>query len=236
MSILSWCNVSAQGYYNANKDAKKYYLSFSYGMGKSWWASHMDNAYLYNIDGSVLRSGNLKITANNPNFNYNASVCFPLGRCRLGAGVCFEKYSMDKLKITSLSDTAAALNAPNSYVLFTENFWFNKIYAMFQRPFDFTVGKPVGLDFVFCAGFYGMDGLHHLNFFGDDNLAKTFFGNVSCILDYEFIENFRIFVQPMFEYKYFHNSGSEYPSIIVHNIFTGCLNVGIRADIGKLKF
>jgi len=226
----------AQGDYYSKKEAKKYYIGFSWGVGKSWWASHMDNAELYNINGGVLTSGDLKISANNPDYNYNFSVCFPVGLSRLGAGVSFERYSMDRLKVTSLSDTSAAINAPNSYVLFTENFWFNKIYAMYQRPFNFSIGKPCELDFVFAAGFYGFNGLRHLNFFGDNNMAKTLFCNVSLILDYEFIENFRLFVQPMAEYKFFRNNAQESPCIIVHNILNLTFNVGLRADIGKLKF
>ena len=236
-SLFVFCHiVYGQGDYYAKKDAKKYYIALSYGFGKSWWTSHMNDAYLYNIDGSVLQSGNLKISANNPDYNYNFSVCFPIGQSRLGGGVSFEKYSMDKLKITNLSDTNVALNGPNSYVLFTENFWFNKIYAMYQYQFGGTIGKPCEVDFVACGGFYGMNGLRHLNFFGDDNLAKTLFCNVGCIFDYEFVQNFRVFAQPTVEYKYFCNSKSEAPTVIVHNILNLVFNVGIRADVGKLKF
>ena len=226
----------AQAYYGSY-NSKKYYVAASYGFGTTRWYSRFENTYLYNTDGSVLRSGDLKMKAVNPNYNYNFSVCFPVGNARLGAGISFEEFSMDKLMIISLSDSAtSAINIPNSYVLFTENFWFNKIYLMLQEPFQFSTGKPYELDFVLGGGFYGYDGLTHLNFFGDSQIARTLFVNTSFIFDYRVIKATRIFIQPMFEYKYFHNNGNEYPSVIIHNIFSATLNFGVRVNIAKLQF
>lgn len=228
--------VEAQTYYRSS-DVNKYYVAASYGFGTTRWSSRFENTYLYNTDGSVLRSGDLKMKAANPNYNYNFSVCFPVGLSRLGAGICFEKFSMDKVKITSLSDSASSsINIPNSYVLFTENFWFNKVYIMYQKPFSFSIGKPYELDLVLAGGFYGYNGLHHLNFFGEDQIARTLFTNVSFIFDYQVVRATRIYIQPMLEYKYFHNNSNEYPSIIIHNIFTATINFGVRVDIAKLKF
>lgn len=228
--------VAAQAYYRSAND-KKYYVSASYGFGTSRWNSRFENTFLYNTDGSILRSGDLKMKASNPNYNYNFSVCFPVGEARLGAGICFEKFSMDKLKITSLSDSAtSSINVPDSYVLFTENFWFNKVYIMLQKPFEFSVGKPYELDLVLDGGFYGYNGLHHLNFFGQDQIARTLFVNMGFLFDVHVMEATRIFIQPEVEYKYFHNNGNEYPSIIIHNIFTATLNFGVRVNIAELRF
>jgi hypothetical protein len=236
--FVSWSGRTfAQTSYYRTADDKKYYIAASYGFGTSRWSSRFQNTFLYNTDGSVLRSGDLKMKAVNPNFNYNFSVCFPIGVWRLGAGICFEKYTMDKLTIISLSDSATStVNVPNSYVLFNENFWFNKVYGMLQRPFAFTAGKPYGFDLVLCGGFYGYNGLHHLNFFGNDQIARTLFCNVSFIFDYEILPNTRIFIQPMGEYKYFHNNSNEYPSTIIHNIFSASLNFGIRINMAKFHF
>jgi hypothetical protein len=233
--VLCSGNIFAQGYYNgsgSSKQDKKYYIAFSYGVGTTRWYSHFYDAPLYNTDGSIIQSGNLHMTTTNPSFNYNFSVCAPVGNVRLGAGICFEKFSMDKLSIISSSDSIGA-NIPNSYVLFTENFWFNKIYGMVQVPFSFCAGKPYSLDFISCIGFYGYNGLRHLNFFGNDQVAKTYFGNVGFLLDYYFLEYTRIFIYPALEYKYFHNNLDESPSVIVHNIFTLSISFGIRIDVSK---
>lgn len=230
--------VFSQGVaYYRTADDKRYYVSASYGLGTSDWSSRFQNTYLYNTDGSVLEAGDMKVKATNPSFNYNFSVCFPIGTWRLGAGICFEKFSMDKLKVISISDTtSSSANLATSYVKFTESFWFNKVYGMLQRPFGFCTGKPYELDLAFCGGFYGYNGLHRLNFFGDDQIAKTLFCNVSVIFDYEVYPAWRIFIQPMAEYKYFHNNGNEYPSVIVHNIYTASFNFGLRVDMAKVKF
>lgn len=224
----------AQAYYGGatKQDAKKYYLSFSYGVGTTRWYSHFDDAPLYNIDGSIIKSGDLRMKSSNPSYFYNFSVCAPVMGVRLGAGICFEKFSMDKLSIISSSDTLGA-NIPNSYVLFTENFWFNKIYGMVQVPLKFCAGKPYSIDVEGCAGFYGYNGVKHINFFGDDQIARTFFINAGAVFDYDFIDYARLFIQPQIEYKYFHNNQNENPSVIVHNIFTLSIQAGVRLDVSK---
>jgi hypothetical protein len=224
-------NLFAQGYYNDKKKDKKYFVAMSYGVGSARWFSHFDDAPLYNVDGSILRTGDLKMQATNPMFSYNFSVCAPVGSVRLGMGVTFEKFSMDKLSI--ISEDSAAVNIPNSYVLFTENFWFNEIYGLIQAPFNFCKGKPYELDFVGNIGFYGYDGVKHLNFFGDDQIAKTYLANAGFLFDYEVVDHTNVFIYPEIEYKYFHNNLNESPSTIVHNIFTFILQFGIRADVSK---
>jgi hypothetical protein len=233
--VLCGGSVYAQGYYNgsgSSKQDKKYYIAFSYGIGTTRWVSHFYDAPLYNTDGGVIKSGDLHMQSTNPSFNYNFSVCAPVGNVRLGAGICFEKFSMDKLSILSSSDTNGA-NIPNSYVLFTENFWFNKIYGMIQAPFKFCAGKPYSLDVIGCMGFYGYNGVKHLNFFGNDQIAKTYFANVGVLFDYDFLEYTRIFIYPAIEYKYFHNNLNESPAIIVHNIYTLSISFGLRIDVSK---
>lgn len=228
-------SIFAQGYFNgssSSKQDKKYYIAFSYGVGTTRWYSHFYNAPLYNTDGSIIRSGDLHMQSTNPSFNYNFSVCAPVGNIRLGAGVCFEKFSMDKLSIVSSSDSIGA-NIPNSYILFTENFWFNKIYGMVQVPLKFCAGKPYAIDLIGNIGFYGYNGVKHINFFGDDQVAKTYFTNVGCLIDYAFLDNTRVFIYPAFEYKYFHNNLNESPSVIVHNILTLTISFGIRIDVSK---
>jgi hypothetical protein len=227
--------VNAQVYYRGQDNSKKYYVAFSYGVGNAQWQSRFQNTFLYNTNGSVLEAGDMTMKASNPTFNYNFNVCFPVGDKRIGLGISFEKFSMDKLSIISLSDTSGTnVNIPNSYIYFRESFWFNKLYLMVQLPFHFCENKPYSLDFVACGGFYGYDGLKHLNFFGDDQIASTLFSNVSFIFDYDIkVEHARLFIQPMAEYKYFHNNGNEYPSTIVHNIFSYSINFGVRFDVSK---
>ena len=226
--------LSAQTYYDAQKTKKdkKYYVAFSYGVGSARWNSHFYDAPLYNIDGSVLKYGDLKLQATNPMFNYDFSVSAPVGKIRLGAGIRFEKFSMDKLSL--ISSDSSGRSIPNSYLLFTENFWFNEIYALMQVPFGFCNGKPYSLEYTMNAGFYGYDGIHHLNFFGNDQIARTYHISAGFLLDYEILDYIRIFIHPEFEYKYFHNNQNENPSVIVHNIYTSIFSFGIRCDVSKL--
>ncbi len=223
-----------QTYYDTQKAKKdkKYFIEFSYGFGSAHWYSHFYDAPLYNLDGSVLKYGDLKVRASNPMFDYNFGVSAPLGKFRIGAGIKFEKFSMDKLSISS-SDSSGRSNIPNSYVLFTENFWFNEIYAKFEAPFSFCANKPYSLEYVMDAGFYGYDGIKRLNFFGNDQMASTYLVSAGFLLDYQVLDFARIFINPELEYKYFHNNPNEAPSIIVHNIFTGILSFGIRFDVSK---
>jgi len=229
--LLQAGNVFAQGYYSTDKKDKKYYIALSYGVGSARWFSHFNDAPLYNIDGSILRSGDLKMQSTNPMFNYNFSVCAPVGKVRLGLGISFEKFSMDKLSILSVDSVGS--NIPNSYVLFTENFWFNEIYGMVQAPFTFCRNKPYELDFIGNIGFYGYDGVRHLNFFGNDQIAKTYLVNAGFLFDYEVLDFTRIFIYPEVEYKYFHNNLNESPAAIQHNIFAFVIQFGIRADVSK---
>lgn len=234
--VLSGGNkLHSQTYYDDQKvkNDKKYYIEFSYGIGSARWYSHFYDAPLYNLDGSVLKYGDLKMQASNPMFDYNFSVSTPVGkRIRLGAGIRFEKFSMDKLSVLSV-DSSGKGNVPDSYLLFTENFWFNEIYAKFELPFKFKEEKPYSLEYVMNVGFYGYNGIKHLNFFGDDQIASTYLITSGFLLDYQVLDFARVFVMPEAEYKYFHNNPNEAPSIIVHNIFTGILSFGLRIDVSK---
>jgi hypothetical protein len=223
----------SQAYYNNNsKKDKKYYAAIAYGVGSARWYSDFINAPLYNIDGSILKYGDLRMLATNPMYYYDFSVSAQMLGVRVGAGIRFEKFSMDKLSI--ISADSSGNSAPNSYILFTENFWFNEIYATLQVPFKYFTGKPYSVEATMNLGFYGYDGIRHLNFFGDDQLASTYHCSIGALADYEIMDNVRIFIHPELEYKYFHNNPNEAPAIIIHNIFTAMFSVGIRCDMGKL--
>jgi len=228
---LSVGESSAQNYYDKSKQDKKYYVALSYGIGSARWFSQFYDAPLYNVDGSILKYGDLKMQASNPLYFYDFSVAAPIGKVRLGAGVRFEKFSMDKLSV--ISSDSSGKSIPNSYLLFTENFWFNEIYAMLQVPFSFCKDKPYSLEYIMNAGFYGYDGIRHLNFFGDDQIARTYHVSAGFLADYEVIDHIRVFVRPELEYKYFHNNENESPSVIIHNIISYMVSFGIRCDVSK---
>jgi len=234
ISSLLGNEARGQTYYDTQKAKKdkKYYIEFSYGLGSARWYSHFYDAPLYNLDGSVLKYGDLKLQASNPMFDYNFGVSVPLGKFRVGMGIRFEKFSMDKLSMIS-SDSSGKGNIPDSYVLFTESFWFNEIYAKMSAPFSFCANKPYSLEYTMNIGFYGYDGVKHLNFFGNDQIASTYLVSAGFLLDYQVLDFARVFICPEFEYKYFHNNANEAPSIIVHNIYTGILSFGIRCDVSK---
>ncbi len=231
---LSSVRLFAQSYYEDSKKTttKKYYVSFSYGVGSARWNSQFYDAPLYNLDGTVIKYGNLKLQATNPMYKYDFSVCAPVGKVRVGMGVRFEKFSMDKLSLVSSDSSGRSI--PDNYLLFTENFWFNEIYALVHVPFSFCAGKPYSLEYDMNAGFYGYNGIRHLNFFGDDQLASTYHASAGFLFAYEVIENIQVFINPEFEYKYFHNNRNESPSVIIHNIYSGIISFGIRGDISKI--
>jgi hypothetical protein len=56
---------------------------------------------------------------------------------------------------------------------------------------------------------------------------------MGLLMDYEVLDNIRVFIHPELEYKYFHNNANESPSVIIHNIFTGILSFGVRFDMSK---
>lgn len=227
--VFAWLGSSAQfGYFKRlERKQEKYFVGLAYGVGTARWNSNLDNSQLYDKYGAVVQSGYIRFKAKNSTEQYDLTVEFPLAKVRLGMGINFEKYYLDKLEIT------ASPGADAKVMLFDESFRFEKFFGICEVPFwpesksDFTLAAQGRL------GYFGYSGVERLNFFGEEALAKTYFTNVGFVADYRFYPHAYVYIHPSFEYKYFKNSPVENPSIIRHNIFTGTIVAGIRFDVSR---
>lgn len=204
---------------------EKYFVSGGYGIGSALWNSTFSNAELYDKNGGVMNSGELELKAKNSTVNYDFNVAFPIYKIRIGLGICFEEFLLDKL---SISDSRN-----NQVVIFDESFRFDKFYFLVETPFHPEKLKNYSFGMNFHIGYFGHTGVDRLNFFGEEALARTFFGTISFIADYQVFPHTYVYLKPGFEYKLFRNSILDRPSNIKHNIYTGTILAGIRIDISR---
>lgn len=231
--MLAVCALSAvaqtTGYYQAlDRKYKKYFVGVSYGVGTANWYSNLGSTELYDINGSVIRSGDMRFKAKNSTKALNLEVSAPVSRVRIGLGVSFENFYLDKLDIVSNTP-----GADGAVIVYDESFRFEKFYSQIEVPFSFTTTKPYSFGFKGNIGYFGFSGVKHFNFFGDEHQARTFFTNLGLVGDYKILTHSYFYINPSFEYKYFHNAMSEAPSEIVHNIFSFSIMAGIRFDVSR---
>ncbi|MEO6884110.1 MAG: hypothetical protein ABI199_08810 [Bacteroidia bacterium] len=230
--IFFFTVISAFAGYHSNhgdldKKHKKYFVAVGYGIGTAKWYSRFQNTNLLSTDGSVIETGNTTFQTQNPTNFYNFEVSFPVQRVRLGLGISFESFYLDKLYFTSPSTIAS------NYIVFDDNIRFDKFYGMIEIPFKPESNQPYSFSFIGRLGYYGYNGLAHLGFFGQNALASTYLANIAFLADYELFTQTYLYVSPCLEFKYFRNNKNEVPSIIVHDIYTAGIVFGIRVDLGK---
>jgi hypothetical protein len=227
--LLVSLGSSAQfGYFKRlERKQEKYFVGLGYGVGTAHWRSNLDNSQLYDKFGAVIQSGYIRFKAKNSTEFLDLTVQFPLAKIRLGMGINFEKYFLDKLEIT------ASPGADAKVILFDESFRFEKFFGIIEVPFWPESKSDFSLSGNSRLGYFGYSGVERLNFFGEESLAKTYFGNLGFIADYRFYPHAYVFVNPSFEYKYFKNSPQENPSIIRHNIFSYMISAGVRVDVSR---
>jgi hypothetical protein len=227
LSFSLACSAQFGYFKRLERKQEKYFVSAGYGIGTSRWYSNLDNSELYDKFGSVIQSGYIRFKAKNSTQVYDLNVQFPIGKIRLGMGIDFEQYFLDKLEIT------ASPGADAHVILFDESFRFEKFFGQVEVPFWPESKSDFSLNFNGRIGYFSYSGVERFNFFGEEALAKTWFTNVGFIADYRFYPHGYLFVHPNFEYKYFKNSPVENPSIIRHNILTGTITFGVRADVSR---
>lgn len=214
----------------AQRDRKhaKYFIGFSYGFGQAWWRSELGGAEIYDQNGGVIKSGNINFHAKN---NTN-SVCLdglvPVGKVRLGLGINFDYYFLDKLELIEP-------NKPGQYVLYPESFRFDKFFGQVEIPFSFESDNFWTLNAMVRLGYFGFSYVDHFSLFGDEALAKTYFGSVGGLVDFKLYPHTYLFVLPNVEYKYYDNNRFENPIQIRHNIFGWNLMFGLRIDASREK-
>ena len=214
----------------AQKDRKlaKYFLGISYGPGTAWWHSSMSNSQIYDVNGGIVRSGNINFRAKNSTNTICVEGAVPVGRVRLGIGIDFDYYFLDKLKLTTP-------NQPDEYVLYPESFRFDKFFASCEIPFNFDSEKAWSVNLRAHVGYFGFSYVDHFSFFGEEALAKTFFGTLGVLTDLKLYPHAYVFFFPKFEYKLYDNNNSENPVQIKHHIFELSCMFGIRIDVSKEK-
>ena len=212
-----------------DKKHKKYFVALGYGIGQAKWFSRFQNTDLLSTDGSVIETGNTTFQTQNAIKMLNLEVSFPVDRVRLGMGISFENFYLDKLYFTSPSTIAS------NYIIFDDNIRFDKFYGMIEIPFNPETNKEYSFSMLGRLGYYGYNGLAHLGFFGQSALASTYLANVGFLADYELFTQTYVYVSPCLEFKYFRNNKNEEPSIIVHDIYSASIVFGIRVDLGVKK-
>lgn len=217
------------GYYQTlDRKFKKYFVGVSYGAGTASWFSNLGSSELYDNNGVVIRSGDMRFRAKNPTRMLNLEVSAPVMAVRLGLGVSFENFYLDKLTLHSNTP-----GADGAIVVYDESFRFEKFYGQVEVPFNFETNKSYSFGFKGHIGYFGFSGVKHFNFFGDEHLARTFFTNLGLVGDYKILSHTYFYLNPAFEYKYFKNSPEEAPSEIKHNIFSFSISGGLRFDVSR---
>lgn len=213
-------------YRRRNAEDKKYFAGTAYGVGTATWFSRIANSELYDNNGGVIRSGDMKFKLRNPTRVLNLEVSAPITRkVMLGMGIGFEEYYLDKL----------VLDIPEGggHVIFDESFRFDKIYLQALFPLQKLRSQNFSVSIKNYIGFFGYTGVSHLNFFGQDQLSRSFLSGAGVLADYKAFPHVYIYINPIAEYKYFNNSKLEHPATINHNIFTFSILGGIRVDVSR---
>lgn len=220
--------AQSKGGFFSQQDRKhsKYFVALGFGTGMAYWNSSLGNTDLYDKNGGIIHSGDLNFKAKNSYESMNLDVQFPVGKMRMGLGIQFEHYFLDKLQIDNPF-------GGKSYLLFDENFRFDKIYAQVEVPFNYSSDRIWTLNFKGSLGYFGLTGVSRQNFFGEEAVADTYYINLGVIADIKLYPHTYFFMHPNIEYKYFHNSRLENPSEIIHKIFSYGILAGIRIDVSK---
>jgi hypothetical protein len=219
-------SLFAQSEYKAVEHGEKYFISAYYGNGSARWVSHINNTNLYDQRGNAVIQSNSKFKVSNRSHSYSFDVLAPVSFLRIGLGMGFEDFYLDKLLIYE--------NEKDVYIAFKESFRFDKISAIVEIPFK---NKKENEHFTFNIntrfGYYGYSNLRSANLFGGPFVGKSFFWGVGFLADYEVLTRIYLFAYPNVEYKYFSSSKVESPSAIKHSIYTANAVVGIRINIKK---
>ncbi|MCC7050468.1 MAG: hypothetical protein IT239_01640 [Bacteroidia bacterium] len=216
--------------YQPVKHSEKYFASFYYGEGRARWVSNVSYTDLYNPDGQLIEPSSIKTNfkIRNTSKTYGLDVSAPYGPLRLGLGIGFENFFLDKIILSSTSNKA--------YLPFNESFRFNKIGFTTEYPLPVFKEKRVSLNLLARTGYYGFNSVKSYNFFGGNYLGNTLFAGLGILGDIEIVPRYFLFIVLNGDYKYYRNSAKEMPSIIRHHIYTGSIQAGLRINMYEYEF
>lgn len=199
----------------------KYFIAFSYGMGTANWSSKLGASALYDTSGNELFAGDINFKAKNTLRSIGLDVSAPVMNVRLGMGICFEEFYLEKIRIN------------NVQYFFADKFRFEKLFAQIEIPINSWSNEHFSVNVKSQAGYYGYSFISHINLFGMENKASVLFLNSGFIADYKIYPHTYLFIHPTVEYKYFRNSAREAPSIVLHNIWSFAAQFGLRFDVSR---
>lgn len=227
---LSFSSVGfCQGYFKGmNTKQKKYFIGAGYGISQCRWYSSITHSELYDKNGGVIKEGEVKFQIENKTTQLNLEVLMPVKKIRLGLGIAFEEFFLDKLTLEK-----ANKGSLETQIVFDETFLVNKLFVQIEVPFKPETASSFSLNFNGRLGYFNFSGVNRINFFGEEPMAKTYFSSAGILADYKLYPHIYVFVFPHLEFKYFDNSRLETPSDIVHKIFSGVALGGLRIDMSK---
>lgn len=217
--LLDWSDVLSQ----AETWEKKHFVDIGYGLARSSWHSKLDNFHLYDNQGKVIKSGDLKLRSENNSTLFHLDVSFPLSRMRVGMGISFAQVYMDKIIIES-----AGSDPVN--IFFNESFTFDKLYAVIEIPLKPQSVKPVAFTLKSNVGYFSYYGIKSIDFFGENVDARTGFLSMGLVCNVRIYPRLFIFAYPNFEYMQLMNTSSSQGKI-THRIVSGGISGGIRIDM-----
>ncbi|MEW6467327.1 MAG: hypothetical protein AB1458_00295 [Bacteroidota bacterium] len=210
-------------FFRKQRKYDKYFVSLSVGMANASWKSSLGQAELRDKSGVIISSGDLSFSTKNTLNSVAIEAFAPVAKVRLGISIWFEYYFIDRLNINS--------PAGNYEILFDESFRFEKFSMSCEVPFKYENDAFWSLNAKAQIGYFGFSYVDHFSFFGDEALARTFWGGMGLIGDIKLYPHTYLFLYPNIEYKYYHNNRFEAPTEISHKVFSyGCM-AGIRVDV-----
>jgi hypothetical protein len=199
----------------------KYFIAFYGGVGSASWNSSVTQSALYDTSGTRIVSGDFDFSMKNSIKNLGFDVSAQFNKVRLGMGICFEEFFLEKIKVNDVN------------YLFFDKFNFQKLFFQAELPLKNFEKQLISLNLKSQLGYYSYSHLNHINFFGGDNPSSVMMLNTGLLLDYKLFDHSYIYLHPLVEFKHFKNSRREAPSRIQHSIFSACLQFGMRFDLSR---
>jgi len=214
-----------QGSFFFRKQRKydKYFMGLSFGMANASWKSDLGAAELRDKNGILINSGDLTFSAKNASNSLALDASVPVAKVRIGIGIWFEYYFIEKLTIEA--------PAGNYDILFDESFRFEKFYLSCEVPFKYENDAIWSVNVKGQFGYFGFSYVDHFSFFGDEALARTFWTGLGILGDIRLYPHTYFFLYPNVEFKYYHNNRFEAPTEISHKVFSYACMAGIRVDV-----
>ena len=200
----------------------RHFIDAGYGLQRSSWYSNLHDFDLYNNQGVIVKSGDLKIRARNGTSLFHFDVSFPFSKIRLGMGISFVNVYMDKIVVQGSDGNT-------SNIFFDEKFIFDKLYAVVEVPLKIKTQKNLLLSLKSNVGYFSYSGVKSLGFFGEDSKANTTFANVGVSAGFGLYPHLFLFLYPNFEYMQLKSISGR--SDITHRVISGGISGGIRMDL-----